>query len=108
MRASARRATPRFAGIGYGGRVTVAAAEVTLEGRFGWVLVDYRWINSEHNQAEAGSATFICEQKTKGWRIVHVHSSHLLQWDRYASAGRPFIASRILSAVLGLTRRTTK
>lgn len=80
--ARVRLATPRFAGIGNGGRVTVAAANVTLEGRFAWVLVDYRWINAERGQAEAGRATFICEQKPKGWRIVHVHSSQLLPWDR--------------------------
>lgn len=77
-----RLATPRFAGVGYGGRVTVAAAAVTLEGRFAWVLVDYRWANAERGQAEAGRATFICEQKAAGWRIVHVHSSQLLPWDR--------------------------
>jgi ketosteroid isomerase-like protein len=46
------------------------------------VLVDYRWINSERNQAEAGRATFVCEQKPKGWRIVHVHSSQILPRDR--------------------------
>jgi ketosteroid isomerase-like protein len=46
------------------------------------VLVDYRWINSERNQAETGRATFVCEQKPKGWRIVHVHSSQILPWDR--------------------------
>jgi len=80
--ARVRLGTPRFAGIGYGGRVTVAAAAVTLEGRFAWVLVDYRWINAERGQAEAGRATFVCEQKPKGWRIVHVHSSQLLPWDR--------------------------
>ena len=74
-----RLGTPRFAGVGLGGRATVAAAAVTLEGRFAWVLVDYRWLNSERNQAEAGRATFVCEQKPKGWRIVHVHSSQLLQ-----------------------------
>ncbi len=80
--ARVRLGTPRFAGVGVGGRATVAAAAVTLEGRFAWVLVDYRWINSERNQAEAGRATFVCEQKPKGWRIVHVHSSQLLPWDR--------------------------
>src|SRR3989475_8870776 len=63
--ARVRLATPRFAGVGYGGRVTVAAATVTLEGRFAWVLVDYRWINSERKQAEAGRATFVCEQQPK-------------------------------------------
>ena len=76
--ARVRLATPRFAGIGYGGRVTVAAASVTLEGRFAWVLVDYRWINAERNQSEAGRATVICEQKPNGWKIVHVHSSQAL------------------------------
>jgi hypothetical protein len=80
--ARVRLTTPRFAGVGYGGRVTVAAATVTLEGRFAWVLVDYRWISSERGQAEAGRATFVCEQKPKGWKIVHVHSSQLLPWDR--------------------------
>src|SRR2546427_8485131 len=36
--ARARFAAPRFAGVGYGGRITVAAATVTLEGRFAWVM----------------------------------------------------------------------
>src|SRR2546430_4876558 len=80
--ARVRLGTPRFAGVGLGGRATVAAAAVTLEGRFAWVLVDYRWANAERNQAEAGRATFVCEQKPKGWRIVHLHSSQLLPWDR--------------------------
>ena len=80
--ARVRLAAPRFAGVAYGGRVTVAAAAATLEGRFAWVVVDYRWISSQGNQAEAGRATFLCEQRATGWRIVHVHSSQLLPWDR--------------------------
>ncbi len=80
--ARARFAPPRFAGVGYGGRVTVAGAAVTLEGRFAWSVVDYRWINSQRNQAEAGRATFVCEEKPQGWKIVHVHSSQVLPWDR--------------------------
>lgn len=79
--ARVRLAPPRFAGIGYGGRVTVAAVTVTLEGRFAWVLVDYRWYNLAQNQAEAGRASFICSQTAGGWRIVHAHSSQLLPWD---------------------------
>src|SRR6266540_408218 len=59
-----------------------AADTVTLEGRFAWVMVDYRWINSQQNQAEAGRATFVCEEKPRGWKIVHVHSSQVLPWDR--------------------------
>ncbi len=73
---------PRFAGVGYGGRVTIAAATVTLAGRFAWVMVDYRWFNLQQNQAEAGRATFVYEQRPGGWRIVHAHSSQLLPWDR--------------------------
>src|SRR5437867_13185571 len=80
--ARVRLAAPRFAGVGYGGRITVAAATVTLEGRFAWVMLDYRWINSQQQQAEAGRATFVCEEKGRGWKIVHVHSSQLLPWDR--------------------------
>ena len=80
--ARVRFAAPRFAGVGHGGRITVAGATVTLEGRFAWVMVDYRWTSSQQNVAEAGRATFICEEKPKGWKIVHVHSSQLLPWDR--------------------------
>jgi SnoaL-like protein len=79
--ARVRLGVPRFAGVGYGGKVTIAAATVTLEGRFAWVLVDYRWANQERNQAEAGRATFVCEAGPNGWKIVHVHSSQLLPWD---------------------------
>jgi ketosteroid isomerase-like protein len=73
---------PRLAGVGNGGRVTVTATTVTLEGRFAWVLVDYRWINAEQRLAEAGRATFLFERRERGWKIVHLHSSHVLPWDR--------------------------
>jgi hypothetical protein len=33
------------------------------------------------HQAEAGRATFVCEQKPKRWRIIHVHASQVLPWD---------------------------
>src|SRR5437867_8371112 len=42
--ARVRLAAPRLAGVGSGGQVTVTAATVTLEGRFAWVMLDYRWI----------------------------------------------------------------
>src|SRR5207244_3675565 len=38
------------------GRRRASPESATAAGRFAWVLVDYRWINSEHNQAEAGRA----------------------------------------------------
>ncbi|MGH7672979.1 MAG: nuclear transport factor 2 family protein [Gemmatimonadales bacterium] len=82
--ARARLAAPRFAGISYGGRVTLAAETVTIAGRFAWVMVDYRWIDAQQRLAEAGRATFVCEQREggAGWKIVHAHSSQLLPWDR--------------------------
>ena len=82
--ARARLAAPRFAGISYGGRVTVAAETVTIAGRFAWVMVDYRWTNAQQRLAEAGRATVVCEQRAgqAGWKIVHAHSSQLLPWDR--------------------------
>jgi hypothetical protein len=73
---------PRLAGVGNGGRITVTATTVTLEGRFAWVLVEYRWINAEQRLAEAGRATFVFERRERGWKIVHLHSSHVLPWDR--------------------------
>ncbi|MGH7700195.1 MAG: nuclear transport factor 2 family protein [Gemmatimonadales bacterium] len=80
--ARVRLAAPRFAGIGSRGRTTVAAASVTLHGRFAWALVDYRWINIEQRQAEAGRATFVLEERAGAWTIIHAHSSQLLPWDR--------------------------
>lgn len=82
--ARVRLAAPRFAGIGYGGRVTVATATVTVSGRLAWGMVDYRWFNLQQNQAEAGRATFVFENRegSSGWKIIHVHSSQLLPWER--------------------------
>ena len=85
--ARVRLAAPRFAGVGFGGKVTVAAAAVTVSGRFAWVTVDYRWANVAQRQAEAGRATFICERREgakagSGWKIVHAHSSQQLPWER--------------------------
>ena len=80
--ARTRIAAPRLAGVGPGGQVTVSAATVTLEGRFAWVLMDYRWTNAQQRLAEAGRATFVFERRERGWKIVHLHSSQLLPWDR--------------------------
>src|SRR5207237_44544 len=49
--ARVRLGTPRFAGVGLGGRATVAAAAVTLEGRFAWVLVNP--VAASHNAVMA-------------------------------------------------------
>jgi hypothetical protein len=77
-----RLAAPRFAGITIGaGRVTISAANATVEGRWAWVLVDYRWANPAERRAEVGRATFICERRGERWKIVHAHSSQPLPWE---------------------------
>jgi hypothetical protein len=80
--ARVRLAAPRLAGVGSGGQVTVTAATVTLEGRFAWAMLDYRWINAPLRLAEAGRATFVFERRERGWKIAHLHSSQVLPWDR--------------------------
>ncbi|HLQ59118.1 MAG TPA: nuclear transport factor 2 family protein [Gemmatimonadales bacterium] len=80
--ARVRLAAPRFAGITIGaGRVTISAANATIEGRLAWILVDYRWVNPAERRAEAGRATFICERRGDSWKIVHAHSSQPLPWE---------------------------
>ncbi len=77
-----RQAAPRFAGITIGaGRVTISAANATIEGRVAWVLVDYRWVNPTERRAEVGRATVICERRGESWKIVHAHSSQPLPWE---------------------------
>jgi ketosteroid isomerase-like protein len=80
--ARVRVAAPRLAGVGAGGQVAALGATVTLEGRFAWVLMDYRWTNVQQRLAEAGRATLVFERRERGWKIVHLHSSQLLPWDR--------------------------
>lgn len=80
--ARARFAAPRFAGVSYGGRVTVGSTSVTVEGRWAWAVIDYRWIGSQRSQVEAGRATVVCVRRERGWRIIHLHSSQLVPWDR--------------------------
>src|SRR5258705_4648274 len=88
-------AAPRFAGITPGaGRVTISAANATIEGRLAWVLVDYHWVNPAERRAEVGRATFICERRGESLKIVHAHSRQPLPLEPpQASAGRPFVMS---------------
>lgn len=76
-----RFAAPRFAGVSYGGRVTLAGSSVTLQGTWAWAFVDYRWIG-QRSQPEVGRATLVLVHRAAGWRILHAHSSQLLPWDR--------------------------
>ncbi len=81
--ARVRLTAPRFAGITSesGGRVLITAANATVEGRWAWALVDYRWVNQAERRGEVGRATFICERLGDSWKIVHAHSSQPLPWE---------------------------
>jgi hypothetical protein len=79
--ARVRLRAPRLAGVGYGGRITIASASATMEGRFAWVVLDYRWINVEANNTATGRATVVCQLVEGRWRIVHLHSSQPLPWE---------------------------
>jgi hypothetical protein len=81
--ARVRLAAPRFAGItsANGGRVMITAANATIEGRWAWALVDYRWVNQAERRGEVGRATIICELRGASWKIVHAHSSQPLPWE---------------------------
>src|SRR6266545_1532724 len=61
--------------------VTIAAASATVEGGMAWVPVDYQWVKPAERRVEAGRATFICERREGGWKIVHAHSSQPLPWE---------------------------
>jgi hypothetical protein len=76
-----RLRTPRLAGVGYGGRLSVVASQATMEGRFAWVQLDYRWVNVEANNTATGRATVLCQLVEGRWRIVHLHSSQPLPWE---------------------------
>ena len=81
--ARVRLTAPRFAGITSesGGRVLITATNATVEGRWAWALVDYRWANQAERRGEVGRATFICERRGDNWKIVHAHSSQPLPWE---------------------------
>jgi hypothetical protein len=79
--ARARLGAPRLAGVGHGGRITVSAASATMEGRFAWVTLDYRWVNAATHNTVAGRATVLCQLVEGRWRIVHLHSSQPLPWE---------------------------
>jgi hypothetical protein len=80
--ARVRLRAPRLAGVGYGGHIVVAASSTTMEGRFAWVTLDYRWVNAEADNTAVGRATIVCQLVEGRWRIVHLHSSQPLPWER--------------------------
>lgn len=77
-----RLRAPRLAGVSYGGRIVIAASNTVAEGRFAFVTLDYRWVNVEANNTTMGRATLVCRLEEGRWRIMHMHSSQPLPWER--------------------------
>ena len=70
-----RSVSPRFAGIGQGGRVVISSSQLEIRPNSSWSVVDYRW-ESPDGVTREGRATFVlAEVEPEKWRIQHVHSS---------------------------------
>lgn len=68
---------PRYAGVEPGGAVAIGGMQVAVRDRLIWAVVDYRWYSTEDNVARQCQATVLLSPPdgTRGFRIVHLHSS---------------------------------
>jgi hypothetical protein len=72
-----REGPPRYAGVEPGGAVAIGGMQVAVRDRLIWAVVDYRWYSTADNVARQGQATVLLSPPdgTRGFRIVHLHSS---------------------------------
>jgi len=73
---------PRLAGVPGPGAGTVRDLRIEVAGDFAWVVAGYGWVGRDPSGEERGLATFVLQRFPAGWRIRHVHSSHVERWDR--------------------------
>ncbi len=73
---------PRLAGVPGPGTGAVNDLQIQLAGDYAWVVAGYAWVGNDPAGAERGLATFVLERRSPGWRIRHVHSSHVERWSR--------------------------
>jgi len=73
---------PRLAGVPGPGTGTVNDLQIQLAGDYAWVVAGYAWVGDDPAGAERGMATFVLQRQGAGWRIRHVHSSHVERWTR--------------------------
>ncbi len=73
---------PRLAGVPGRGTGTVDGMRFQVAGDYAWAVVGYRWVGNDPDGEERGIATFILQRHPAGWRIHHVHSSHVARWTR--------------------------
>jgi hypothetical protein len=73
---------PRLAGVPGAGTGSVGELRIQVAGDYAWAVVNYGWVGENPADAEVAFATFILQRLPAGWRIHHVHSSHVARWDR--------------------------
>jgi hypothetical protein len=73
---------PRLAGVPGAGTGSVGELRIQVVGDYAWAIANYGWVGENPAGAEVGLATFILQRRPAGWRIHHVHSSHVERWDR--------------------------
>lgn len=75
-----RRDPPRFAGMGQGGRVTVAELRGEVLGEIAWAIASYHWTSADGRMVESARVTFVLAPEGNSWRIRHAHSSIVPPW----------------------------
>jgi outer membrane murein-binding lipoprotein Lpp len=73
---------PRLAGVPGVGTGSVGELRIQVAGDYAWAIANYSWVGENPAGGEVGRATFILQRLPAGWRIHHVHSSHVARWDR--------------------------
>jgi ketosteroid isomerase-like protein len=73
---------PRLAGVPGPGTGSVNDLHIQVAGDCAWAVAGYAWVGSDPEGAERGMATFVLQRRGAGWRIRHVHSSHVERWTR--------------------------
>jgi hypothetical protein len=73
---------PRLAGVPGPGTGSVNDLQIQVAGDYAWAVAGYGWMGSDPEGAERGLATFVLQRQSAGWRIRHVHSSHVERWTR--------------------------
>ena len=72
---------PRLAGVPGPGAGAVTDLQIELAGDWAWAVAGYVWVGDDPAGAERGLATFVLQREPAGWRIRHVHSSHVERWS---------------------------
>lgn len=73
---------PRLAGMAGPGLGNVVEFHGRVAGDVAWAVVAYTWQGDDPAGAEFGRATIVLARVPAGWRIHHVHASHVERWGR--------------------------